>query len=352
MSLKTSVDTSDNKFNVVQIHDVKKEKGKNLYLVEWEGYPSKEEYTWEPHKNLKDCFIFHKYLSEKRGKKRKREDRGILVKDIFKKTKRDSLSKDERFDLIRSQNYKCNLCLNPFGSSSFEIDHIIPLEQGGTNDLANLQGLCDSCHIFKTTVLDRGVIARLLQAKLQDKSKSLNLSRTQILEECQMVYFNRNRNRIPFHEEEMLNFCITTVDIYREMCKKEVKKRVNDIMKITNMEDSKIELKINDEADKKQSQPPAPPNDLNDKIQDNTRKSTYLNNLLSIINKLILLKIKSNVLYMKYFTLTVTINFEESVKTDDEIYDDLNDFFKDIHLNKPDESEKIIGCVTISYKIS
>lgn len=344
MSLK--VNQEGNQFNVLQIHGVKKEKGRNLYLVEWEGFPKKDEYTWEPHKNLKDCFVFHKFLSEKREKKRKREDRGILVKDIFKKTKRDSLTKDERFDLIRSQKYKCNLCLNPFGSSSFEIDHIIPLEQGGTNDMANLQGLCDSCHIFKTTVLDRGVIVRLLQAKLQNKNSS-NISRKQILEECQMVYFNRNRNRIPFHEEEMLNFCITTVDIYREMCKKEVKKRVTDIMKINkNMEDSKIELKISDASDNKKSQPPKPKG--ND--PDNGRKSTYLNNLLSIIKKLVLLQISSNVLHMKHFTLSISISLEKDMKNDDEIYDGLNNFFKEIYLKKPDELKTCIGNVNIFYK--
>ena len=31
-----------------------------------------------------------------------------------------------------------------------QLDHIVPLYQGGTDDEANLQGLCDECHADKT----------------------------------------------------------------------------------------------------------------------------------------------------------------------------------------------------------
>lgn len=338
--------TNDNYFKVLKIHDFKKEKGKNLYLVEWDGYPKKDEYTWEPHSNLKNCEIFHKYLSEKKGRgtKRRRENRGVIVKDIFKKTKRNSLTKDERFDLIRSQNYKCNLCLNPFGSSSFEVDHIIPLEQGGTNDLENLQGLCDSCHIFKTSVLDRGVIARLLQAKVQN-SKITNITRTEILEECQMVYFNRNRNRVPFHEDEMLNFCINTVDVYREMCKKEVKKRISNIRRMS--DNSKIDFKITVGSDTKENNPPEPPSSDN---ETSGRNNKYFNNLITIINRLVFMNFKSTTINMDKFTLTFTLDPNEKLKSDEEIYDFLCNFFKEVYLKKQDTLEKIIGNVIILYE--
>jgi len=363
--------TNEQYFNVVQIHDVKKEKCRNLYLVEWEGFPTREEYTWEPHSNLKNCVVFQKYLSEKRGKgtrekgtkqrgkKRKRESRGVIIKDIFKKTKRDSLSKDERFDLIRSQNYKCNLCLNPFGSSSFEIDHIIPLEQGGTNDLENLQGLCDSCHIFKTTILDRGVIARLLQAKIQNKKigKITKITRPQILEECQMVYFNRNRNRIPFHADEMLNFCINTVDVYREMCKKEVKKRISDIMGISDImrmnDDSKIDFKITDTtdtSDTKENHPPEPPNSETENTDSSGINNKYLNNLVTIIQRLSFMKFKSTKINMTKFVLTFTLVPDKKLESDMKMYDFLDDFFKEVYVNKHDTLEKTIGCVTILYE--
>jgi hypothetical protein len=360
MSVVKSKDETE--FIVLKIHKTKKEGCKKLYLVEWDGYPSENDYSWEPYKNLKNCIIFQDYIKSS-GSKRKREDAGILVKDIFKKTKRESLTKDERFELIRCQNYKCNLCLNPFGSSSFEVDHIVPLEQGGTNDLINLQGLCNNCHIFKTTVLDRGVIARLLQAKLQNTKVSgksdLSFTRKEILEECQMIYFNRNMTKLPFHQDEMLNFCITTVDIYREMCKKEVKKRINNIIKDNiiknNMTESKIDIKIKEVEPLSNTvdNPIKPPAPLEmETIIKTPEKSEYLINLVNLIKNLILFDIQSNVIYMKNFTLTIVI--EGIMNKDDTnyldcLYDGLNMFFKNIYKTKPEKLETSIGNIKITY---
>lgn len=358
--------TNKNEFIVLKIHDKKKEGIKTLYLIEWTGYPSKDDYTWEPYKNLKDCSALDDYIKLS-GSKRKREDKGILVKDIFKKTKRESLTKDERFELIQFQNYKCNLCLNPFGSSSFSIDHIVPLEQGGTNDLINLQGLCDSCHIFKTTVLDRGVIARLLQAKIQ-KTKSgksnITLTRKEILEECQMIYFNRNMSKLPFRQDEMLNFCITSVDLYREMCKKEVNKIINNMVKDNiinkNVVESKIDIKIKDleSLSNNVNNPITPPIPLEiEPFIQNLEKSyidknEYLINLVNIIKNLILVDTQSNVIYMKHFILTIVIKSEtnnDKSEYFDGLYEELNIFFKNIYKTQPEQAEKSIGNIKITY---
>ena len=37
-----------------------------------------------------------------------------------------------------------------------EVDHILPLSKGGTNDRENLQPLCHRCHSFKTATEDGG----------------------------------------------------------------------------------------------------------------------------------------------------------------------------------------------------
>jgi 5-methylcytosine-specific restriction enzyme A len=37
-----------------------------------------------------------------------------------------------------------------------DVDHIVPREQGGTDDRSNLQGLCHSCHSIKTAREDGG----------------------------------------------------------------------------------------------------------------------------------------------------------------------------------------------------
>ena len=53
------------------------------------------------------------------------------------------------------------LCVNPFGIEqhvvfSADVDHIVPREQGGSDDDSNLQGLCHSCHSRKTAIEDGG----------------------------------------------------------------------------------------------------------------------------------------------------------------------------------------------------
>ncbi|MFN6993727.1 MAG: HNH endonuclease [Aquincola tertiaricarbonis] len=39
--------------------------------------------------------------------------------------------------------------------ASQQVDHRIPLEQGGTDDDANLQGICKACHVEKTAAEQR-----------------------------------------------------------------------------------------------------------------------------------------------------------------------------------------------------
>merc|ERR1712000_438717 len=47
-----------------------------------------------------------------------------------------------------SQKNRCNMC--HMKKKSFEIDHIVPLSQNGTNERKNLQALCKKCHTMKT----------------------------------------------------------------------------------------------------------------------------------------------------------------------------------------------------------
>jgi hypothetical protein len=46
--------------------------------------------------------------------------------------------------------YSCPLNGNPFDEAGYEIDHIIPLSEGGSNDNSNLQALCLMCHRVKS----------------------------------------------------------------------------------------------------------------------------------------------------------------------------------------------------------
>ena len=51
--------------------------------------------------------------------------------------------------IAANQYWKCKSC-NSLLDETYEIDHILALEDNGTNDLENLQALCRNCHGKKT----------------------------------------------------------------------------------------------------------------------------------------------------------------------------------------------------------
>jgi 5-methylcytosine-specific restriction enzyme A len=56
---------------------------------------------------------------------------------------------------IRERMYKMNpLCVHCYAKGIYtfweELDHIVPIHKGGSNDQDNLQGLCKVCHDLKT----------------------------------------------------------------------------------------------------------------------------------------------------------------------------------------------------------
>ena len=51
------------------------------------------------------------------------------------------------------EGYICPLDKKPFDESGYEIDHIVELCNGGSNEDSNLQALCIMCHRVKTSRL-------------------------------------------------------------------------------------------------------------------------------------------------------------------------------------------------------
>ena len=52
--------------------------------------------------------------------------------------------------ILDANPYCINCQKNGLTELATEVDHIIPLFKGGSNDLDNLQGLCRDCHLDKT----------------------------------------------------------------------------------------------------------------------------------------------------------------------------------------------------------
>ncbi|MGH2560176.1 MAG: HNH endonuclease [Thermomicrobiales bacterium] len=73
---------------------------------------------------------------------------------------RQSIGPKVRFEVLRRDNYTCRYCgakgPEAGGSAILEVDHRIPVSQGGTNDMVNLWTACWDCNRGKgATKLDR-----------------------------------------------------------------------------------------------------------------------------------------------------------------------------------------------------
>jgi 5-methylcytosine-specific restriction enzyme A len=71
------------------------------------------------------------------------------------KTPRISIPAEVRRLVFERDRYQCQSCGRTALAVKLTIDHIIALAQGGTNDISNLQTLCDRCNSRKRHQFDR-----------------------------------------------------------------------------------------------------------------------------------------------------------------------------------------------------
>ena len=59
----------------------------------------------------------------------------------------------QRYALATRAGFRCEYCLSPedYSPDTFDIEHIIPLVKGGTNEVINLALACGGCNCFKFT---------------------------------------------------------------------------------------------------------------------------------------------------------------------------------------------------------
>ena len=72
-----------------------------------------------------------------------------------KKQKRNVSESKKKF-IASNQKWKCAHCQNLL-DNTYEVDHIIALYKGGTNELNNLEALCRNCHGKKTFMEKMGI---------------------------------------------------------------------------------------------------------------------------------------------------------------------------------------------------
>jgi hypothetical protein len=62
-----------------------------------------------------------------------------------------SVSETKKKFVASRQNWKCLTCGETL-PATYQVDHIVPLENYGTNDIQNLRALCPNCHAMKTAM--------------------------------------------------------------------------------------------------------------------------------------------------------------------------------------------------------
>lgn len=70
-------------------------------------------------------------------------------------TPRIKIPIEVREKIFERNNYQCQSCQKiDLTTKNLQVDHIIPLAQGGANDMSNLQTLCAKCNREKSAKLD------------------------------------------------------------------------------------------------------------------------------------------------------------------------------------------------------
>jgi hypothetical protein len=85
-------------------------------------------------------------------------DRHLLIKkfqtDIMNGNKpimkRSPIESRLRHECFKRDGYRCLECGKTNEETTLHCDHILPVSQGGTDELSNLQTLCDACNLAKS----------------------------------------------------------------------------------------------------------------------------------------------------------------------------------------------------------
>lgn len=70
-------------------------------------------------------------------------------KRSYNSNKKRNVSESKKKYVAANQSWKCGDCKQTL-DATYEVDHIIPLYKGGTNETNNLMAMCRNCHGNKT----------------------------------------------------------------------------------------------------------------------------------------------------------------------------------------------------------
>ena len=90
----------------------------------------------------------------------------MYVSPFYSKPNRPKFNRTDKEILSHWQGTQCGGCMTKLPLRNLTVDHIKPLEKGGSDRPSNLQLLCGTCNSMKGTGTQRQLVRKLEQQKL------------------------------------------------------------------------------------------------------------------------------------------------------------------------------------------
>ena len=119
---------------VLKSHGIVQKDRKSFKLRDYETYTEEQRIEL-----IQICQEKLNEYIEKRGKR------------IFEHRRKSAgyISGSIRYNVLKDAKFRCELCGVSADTKALEVDHIIPRNKGGTDEISNLQALCYSCNAMK-----------------------------------------------------------------------------------------------------------------------------------------------------------------------------------------------------------
>lgn len=120
--------------------------------------------------NIENAKIYFNTEKAKEGlEKAPVKTKGYYILDIgthskyYMKNKRIRFPQEVRKMIYHNADGRCVLCGRKILYKDMTLDHITPLAMGGEDDIMNLQCTCESCNLFKGSVLPEDFMERITE---------------------------------------------------------------------------------------------------------------------------------------------------------------------------------------------
>ncbi len=126
-----------------------------------------------------------------------------------------------RYEVLKRAKFHCELCGVSADEKALEVDHILPRNKGGSDDLENLQSLCYSCNSMKRDRDDTDF--RLIRESFDHREENClfcNISKERVVSENSLAYVIRDG--YPVTELHTLIIPYRHVDTYFELGQSEI----------------------------------------------------------------------------------------------------------------------------------